>query len=71
MSQNTAPEITTRFTPRANLETLVREIGVRAKTRPEWDAEIDKLETFCRLTPEETAWLAGVRYLGNYVRPYV
>jgi len=63
--------MTSHFIPREYLETLVSKASVRAKTRPEWDAEIDKLEEFCRLTPEETAWLAGVRHMGAYIRPYV
>lgn len=62
--------MTSHFIPREYLKILVREAGLRAKTVPVWNEELDKLESFCNLTPEETAWLAGVRFWGAYTRPY-
>lgn len=63
--------ITSHFRPNYNLETLVREAVVKARNRPMWDSAMDEIESFCNLTQEETAWLAGIRWMGNYVRSYV
>ncbi len=63
--------MTSHYIPSPMLVVLVRESSVQAKTIPQWNAAIDAIEKFARLSEADAAWLSGVRYMGCYTRPHV
>lgn len=70
LSEIKKDKITSRYIPNHKLRVLVTDAAVNNKTRPTWDAAIDEIEKMCKLSDEDSAWLSGVRFQGNYTRPY-